>query len=145
MKMKMNNKILSVLLAVCFLMSVTVAAVGAARYTPDPNLGNLGNHTPIITPQPPVPQHPAPVFKGKWVPGHYDKKLVGKWVPGHYDKKLVNKMVKSHGHLVVVKNWKHGHLVVVKVWKNVWVPGQWVKVWKNVWVPGQWVNVPHHR
>jgi len=137
------KRTLGMLLALCFLMSVTVAAVGAVG---QPSTGNWGNYTPPapnpapaphphpapapihINPAPhsvPVPAPhphpaPAPVFK----PEHSK----GKWVPGHYEMKLVDKTVKIHGHWVVVKEWKHGHLVVVKILKNVWVPGQWVKV-----------------
>jgi hypothetical protein len=78
------KRILGILLAVCFLMSVTVAAVSAEPL----KIG--GEHGKKIGDKD---------DRDKMKRGHFEK--------GHFEWKLVNEYKKIHHHWVVVKVWKY--------------------------------------
>ena len=78
MKMKMNNKILSVLLAVCFLMSVTVAAVSA---TSSPVKFPPSKHVEKYK----LVKIPATLVK---IPAHIEFKKVKKFIGFKHGKKV---------------------------------------------------------
>jgi hypothetical protein len=98
--LKKIKNTLAILLAVCFVMSVTAAAVGAAPETAKP----LPQH--IVKP---LPQHIIK-HKSHLVKGHWETKLV---------KTIVKQKVFVHHHLKIVTK------VVYKSIK-VWVPAKWV-------------------
>ena len=162
------KRTLAVLLALCFLMSVTVAVVGAQEQTSTV----WGNHTephpvPVPAPHPhpappaPIHIHPAPHPVPMPVPHphpapapihihpaphpvpapHPHPAPMPVFKPGHHEGTWVP------GHF----EWKlvdkmvkiHNHWVVVKEWKHGHLVV--VKVLKHVWVPGQWINVHGHR
>ena len=129
------KRTLGMLLALCFLMSVTVAAVGAVGQSSTGNWGNYTDHHPVAPPSyhhpvaPPSYYHPAPlvpVFK----PGHgpivkpvfkpIAKKVTYKLVkiPAHFETKKVKKFV----------GFKHGKKVYKTVTIKIFVHAKWIKI-----------------
>lgn len=126
------KRTLGMLLALCFLMSVTVATVGAERESYRPG-GNYTDHPPVAPPHPPVAPpsyhpsyhppvappsyyHPAP-FVPVFKPGHGPiAKLVK--ISAHFETKKVKKFV----------GFKHGKKVYKTVTIKIFVPAKWIKV-----------------
>jgi hypothetical protein len=94
------KKILGVLLAFCFLMSVTAAAVSAEPVNPvikeNKNIGQKDDR-----------KIGDKDDRDKMKRGHFEK--------GHFEWKLVKEFKKIRG-----------HFVVVKVWKKIWIAPHWV-------------------
>jgi hypothetical protein len=116
--MSKMKKTLGILLAVCFVLSVTVAAVNAAPGSGNNILGTVHNTVPgpgpIIKPGPGpiIKPGPGPIIK----PGPRNNiKQKGKWIPRHCENKVVKKVLIIHHKRVVVPK-------VVKVCK----PGKWI-------------------
>jgi hypothetical protein len=99
--LKKIKKNLAILLAVCFVMSVTAAAVGAV---PEKAIKPIPQH--IVKP---LPQHIAK-HKGHLVPGHWETKFV---------KTIVKQKVIINHHLKTINK------VVYKSIK-IWMPARWV-------------------
>jgi hypothetical protein len=111
------KKILGILLAFCFLMSVTVASVSAA----DNVIVKKVDKT-VVKKVDKVVIKKIDKFNKHDDRNKFDKrnyKIVFKMVkiPGHWDKKVIKE--------VVYKN--HQKIVIKKVVK-VWVPAKWIKV-----------------
>ena len=102
------KKILGILLALCFVLSVTAASAAAS----DNN--NFGDHG--------KKNNDRDKFNDKKdVKKFNDKKdrhnNRGKWIAGHYEKKVVKHVV-----------YKHHQKIVIKKVIKVWVPGHWVQI-----------------
>lgn len=103
------KKILGILLAFCFLMSVTVAAVSAEPQK-------------IVEKKDPMDKDKNR-DRDKDRDKNIDKYHRGKWVPGHWEIKFVKTIVKQK--VFVNHHWKIITKVVYKPVK-VWVPGKMV-------------------
>jgi len=91
------KKIIGILLAMCFVLSVTAAAV-SAHPGDDHNYRGHGNHW------------------NDWNGhngGHHNG---GHYVPGHFETKIIKNVV-----------YKHHEKIVIKKIIKVWVPGHWVQ------------------
>ena len=97
------KKILGILLALCFVLSVTAAAA-SANGNDEPK---FGDHKPKFG------DHKQKFGDHKQKFDRYNK---GKWIPGHYETKVVKKVV-----------YKHHQKIVIKKIIKVWVSGHWVK------------------
>lgn len=92
------KKIIGILLALCFLVSMTAGAASAnggkekKDWGNDKNWGNDRDHKKC--------------FEWKWIK-----------TKGHMEKIVEKKVF-----------YKHGEKVVVKTVKKVWVPGKWIKI-----------------
>jgi len=84
------KKILGILLALCFVVSVTAGAAAAAP-------GNGPGKDK---------KHDDKCFKKVWVKGHYEYKKVTKVIEKHHKKIIVTK---------IVKKWVKGHWKLIKV------------------------------
>ena len=83
------KKMLGILLALCFVVSVTAGAAAAA-----PGYGQKDK------------KHDEKCFKKVWVKGHVEFKKVTKVIEKHHKKIIVTK---------IVKKWVPGHWKIVKV------------------------------
>ena len=131
------KRTLGMLLALCFLMSVTVSAVGAVSTGWWTNTGSGTNstlpvyptHTPPVYPTHLHPAPLAPVFKPGHGPiakpvfkpnnnkfGKVTYKLVK--IPAHFETKKVKKFV----------GFKHGKKVYKTVTIKIFVHAKWIKV-----------------
>ena len=106
------KKILGILLALCFVLSVTAAAASAGpaseynkKDVKDKNFKN-GHDKNFKNGHDKKDRHDN---RGKW--------NRGKWIAGHYEKKVVKTVV-----------YKHHQKIVLKKVIKVWVPGHWVKI-----------------
>jgi Ni/Co efflux regulator RcnB len=104
------KKILGILLALCFVLSVTAGAASANGN----DRSKFGDHKQKFD------DHKQKFDGHKQKFGDYKQKFdrynKGKWVPGHYEVKIVKKVVYKH----------HKKFVIVEKIK-VWIPGHWVK------------------
>lgn len=112
------KKILGILLAFCFLMSVTAAAVSAA---PD-NMRTDKDKLKIIDPREDKKKDDDKKRDDnkkrdddKKRDNDRDRMKRGHFEKGHFEWKLVKEYKKIRG-----------HIVVIKVWKRVFIPGHWV-------------------
>ena len=116
------KKILGILLAFCFLMSVTAAAVSAA---PDNVVKTDKDKQKINDDKDKNKDKDKDKDKNKDKDRdkNIDKYHRGKWVPGHWEIKFVKTIVKQK--VFVDHHWKIITKVVYKPVK-VWVPGKMV-------------------
>jgi Ni/Co efflux regulator RcnB len=112
LKMK---KILGILLALCFVLSVTAGA--ASAYDKDKNFGDKDKDKNF--------GHDG---KDKKYDDH--KKFKKVWIRGHFETKIVKKVV-----------FKHGHRIVIKKVIKIFIPGHWEFIKVNNWNNhGNWNN-----
>ena len=109
------KKILGILLALCFVLSVTAASAAASgnhdvvdhnKKHDDRNDKKFDNHRDGKKFNDKKDRHDN---RGKW--------NRGKWIAGHYEKKVVKTVV-----------YKHHQKIVIKKVIKVWVPGHWVQI-----------------
>src|SRR5665647_850768 len=136
------KRTLGMLLALCFLMSVTVAAVGANGNNNFRPGGNYTDHHPVAPPHPPVapPSYHHPVAPPSY---YHPAPLVPIFKPGHgpiakpvfkpIAKKVTYKLVKIPAHFETKKvkkfvGFKHGKKVYKTVTIKIFVHAKWIKV-----------------
>src|SRR5450759_1422296 len=147
------KRTLGMLLALCFLMSVTVAAVGAVGQPSTGNWGNYTDHHPVAPPSyhhpvaPPSYHHPVapPSYHHPVAPPSYyhPAPLVPVFKPGHgpivkpvfkpIAKKVTYKLVKIPAHFETKKvnkfvGFKHGKKVYKTVTIKIFVHAKWIKI-----------------
>jgi hypothetical protein len=104
------KKILGILLALCFVLSVTAASAAAGE-----------DHNYKKDKKDDYKKELKGEGKGKY--GHKYIKWI--WVPGHFEKKVIKKVI-----------YKHHQKIVIKKIVKIWIPGHWVpKIMyhKNAW------------
>lgn len=105
--LKQKKGIIAILLALCFLLSVTAGAAAASDNNFKENKFDKHNDKKFDK------------HNDKKFDKHNDKCFKKVWIKGFWEKKVVKKVFYKHGHRVVVKEvikkWHPGHWKIIKI------------------------------